>query len=144
MPDRSNDEPGNIAWDNAGPQIKIPSMPHFGKDFMPQTQAEATACAVKDQAAFDQLGPLTRKAMTESPVRFSAAMMLMMIRQQMAGMAPTSPRVDAMVADRIRQAGPAIVEQIRVADAASLEKVDPRDAIKRIVDRAMQPRQRVA
>ena len=38
----------------------------------PQTMAEAVDCAVEDQAAFDLLGPLTRKAMKESAVTTGA------------------------------------------------------------------------
>lgn len=133
------DKPAHSPWDNAGPAIA-----GIAKDFQPETAEEAAGAAVDDQAAFDQLGPLTRAAMVASPIRWSATKTLAMIRAQFRGMLPTSPRIDRTLADMIRRAEPDICQKIRVHDEQALDKADPRDAIQRIVDRAMKPRQRVA
>lgn len=136
-----SDIPANNPWDNAGPRFEMPGV---SKDFVPTTQEEARDAAIEDQLAFDQLGPLTRKAMLDSPVRWSAKRTLEFMGQMFRGMLPTSPRADATMSQMIRERNPAIIEQIRVLDEGSILKHDPRDAIKRIVDRAEKGGQRRA
>lgn len=118
-------------FDNAGPAIV-----GIAKDLEPKTMAQAVDCAVEDQTAFDLLGPLTRRVMKDSAVRWSASKTLAMMRQQSGGRAIT-PQVDARMAQMIRHAEPSIIEKIRVSDEGVLASHDPKDAINRIVDRAM-------
>lgn len=123
------------AYDNAGPAIQ-----GIAKDFEPQTLEEAAGAAVEDQAAYDQLGPLTRKAMKESSIRWSASKVYALAKQQSGGRSAFTPHVDAQVAHMMRRAEPGILNKIRVSDEQEVGSHDPKDAINRIVDRAMQPR----
>lgn len=118
-------------FDNAGPAIA-----GIAKDFEPQTMAEAIGAALQDQAAYDRLGPLTRKAMKESPIRWSAAKCYGYAVQQSRTFS-ISPQVDAQMARMIRSAEPGIIQKIRVSDERVLGQFDPKDAINRIIDRAM-------
>ena len=63
-------------YDNAGPDI-----PGLAKDFSPDADTVADG-AVADMIAFDQLGPLTRAAMTGMCVQLSALGVLQLIRQR--------------------------------------------------------------
>lgn len=122
----------NNAWDNAGPMdIGI------GKDFAPTSAEEAADAAVEDQKAYDQLGPLTRQAMKESPVRWSSCKMLEYCTVQRQR--PTEPRVDRMLAAMIKQHEPSIIQKIRVTDAAAVAAGE-QNHIERIVDRAQKRR----
>lgn len=125
----------NHPWDNAGP-MDI----GLSKDFAPKSLEEAADAAVEDQLAFDKLGPETRKAMKASPIRWSAAKALEHIQRMRAN--PLDRRVDRMMAEMIRKAETDIVKKIRVSDEQAVQAADPHDHIKRIVDRAMKPRQR--
>lgn len=122
------------AYDNAGPAIA-----GIAKDFEPQNMEEAIGAAIEDQIAYDCLGPLTRKAMKDSAVRWSAAKALEMAKMQSRGRGPfvMSPQIDSMMAQMIKRAEPGIVDKIRVSDEAVLLKFDPKDAINRVVERAM-------
>lgn len=117
-------------FDNAGPAIV-----GIAKDFEPQTMTEAVDCAVDDQSSYDLLGPLMRKVMKESPIRWSASRLLVAARQQCRGRSIT-PQVDAQMAQMMQRAELGIIEKIRVSDEGVLADYDSKDAINRIVERA--------
>ena len=79
-------------YDNAGPDI-----PGLKKEISPDAVTVADA-AVMDMIAFDQLGPLTRAAITGMCVQLSALGVLQLIRQCYPGMHESNQQVDREVA----------------------------------------------
>jgi len=67
------------------------------KDFSPDAATVADA-AVADMTAFDQLGPLTRAAISGMCVQLSALGVLQLIRQCYPGMHDSNQQVDREVA----------------------------------------------
>jgi hypothetical protein len=73
------------------------------KDFSPDADTVADE-AVADMIAFDQLGPLTRAAITGMCVQLSALGVLQLIRQRYPGMHESNQRVDREIATMLRLA----------------------------------------
>lgn len=123
-------------WDNAGPAID-------GLTKHASRYDTHVDCAIEDQVAFDRLGILTRKALNESPIRISSADTVRYATMMAQGRPINSPQMDKRLADLIRSQTPSILARIKLADEQHVAAIDPKDAIKRIVDRAMNPGQRV-
>jgi hypothetical protein len=92
---------GNIMhrnYDNAGPDI-----PGLKKEFSPDADTVADD-AVADMIAFDQLGPLTRAAITGMCVQLSALGVLQLIRQLYPGLHERNQQIDREMALMLRLA----------------------------------------
>ena len=85
-------------YDNAGPDI-----PGLKNDFSPDADTVADV-AVADMVAFDQLGPLTRAAITGMCVQLSALGVLQLIRLRYPGMHESNQQVDREMALTLRLA----------------------------------------
>jgi hypothetical protein len=86
--------------DNAGPSI-----PGFHKD---------DVTAQEDLAAFDQLGPLTRKVINEVMcVSWSSCKILQAIKEDLCA-DPLDPSVDRAVAEMLLRANADIIAEIRL------------------------------
>ena len=85
-------------YDNAGPDI-----PGLKKDVSPDADTVADA-AVADMIAFDQLGPLTRAAITGMCVQLSALGVLKLIRHRYPGMHERNQQIDLEMALMLRLA----------------------------------------
>ena len=85
-------------YDNAGPDI-----PGLKKDVSPDADTVADA-AVADMIAFDQLGPLTRAAITGMCVQLSALGVLQLIRQLYPGLHERNQQIDREMALMLRLA----------------------------------------
>jgi hypothetical protein len=93
-------------YDNAGPDI-----PGLAKPFSPDANTVAGG-AVEDMKAFDQLGPLTRAALTGMCVQLSAIGVLHLIRQRYPGTHERDQEVDCEMAVVLRLANRDIIELI--------------------------------
>jgi hypothetical protein len=99
---------GNIMhrnYDNAGPDI-----PGLKKEFSPDADTVADD-AVADMIAFDQLGPLTRAAITGMCVQLSALGVLQLIRQ--------------LYHERNQQIDREMARMLRLADRDIRKLIDP-------------------
>ena len=97
-------------YDNAGPDI-----PGLAKDFSPDADTVADG-AVADMIAFDQLGPLTRAAITGMCVQLSAIGVLQLIRQRYPGMHERNHQVDREMAIMLGLANRDILNLINRAE----------------------------
>lgn len=125
----------NHPYDNAGPPIA-----GLLQEFTPKTADEARDAAIDDQSAFDKLGPLSRKAMKESPIKWSASRLLEMVSGTRGA---ESVAADAWLARQIKAQEPAICRKIRVTDEQSLRVVNSKNQNSAIYDRAVARSRRV-
>src|SRR5204863_2055071 len=100
-------------YDNAGPDI-----PGLAKDFSPDADTVADG-AVADMIAFDQLGPLTRAAITGMCVQLSALGILQLIRQRYPGMHESNQQIDRETALMLHLADRDILKLIERAHRAA-------------------------